>query len=344
VYTALHGVAWGDLERLLLAAGHQVDAVDSQAHPDADFPTVSFPNPEEPGALDLAMAQANKTSADLVLANDPDGDRLGVAVPNPDGTWRRLSGDQIGVLLAAELLEHGSKAEDRMVSTSIVSSTLLSRIAQANAVAYRETLTGFKWIARQAILHDGPFVMGYEEALGYCIGDVVRDKDGLSAALVFLDLASACKAAEESLLDRLLAIYRTYGFHATRQVAVRLEGDSGAARIQAAMDALRATPPVDLAGKQVVQVRDVQTGQGRRTGTGETFPVQLPTSNVLEFVLAGGDRVLVRPSGTEPKIKFYFEVCASVGPGDDLVTLEAVAQQRIDAMAKDVLHKAGFGD
>jgi phosphomannomutase len=342
VYTALHGVAGADMMALMSAAGHeQVFPVAAQMNPDGDFPTVAFPNPEETGALDLAIAQAKDSGADLVLANDPDGDRLGVAVRAADGTYLRLSGDQIGVLLAADLLENSPVAEDRMVATSIVSSTLLSRIAAAHGVAYRETLTGFKWIARAALEHDGRFIMGYEEALGYCVGDVVRDKDGLSAALLFLDLASDCKTAGETVLDRLLGVYRRYGFHGTRQRSVRATGDEGAARIQAAMDTLRANPPTTIGGHAVVRVRDVLSGQGRMMATGDTFTVKLPRSNVLEFLLEGGARVLARPSGTEPKIKFYSEVVCAVQPDDDLDTLARRADGPLDDLAQELLRHAG---
>lgn len=340
VYTAMHGVARRMVEATLGRAGYTVLAVAEQADPDPDFPTVAFPNPEEPGAMDLALAKAAEAKADLVVANDPDGDRLAVAVPDGAGGWRALSGNQVGVLLADELLRYGEEAKGRLVATTIVSSGMLARIAAAYGVGYAETLTGFKWIAAEALRVDGAggrFVMGFEEALGYSIGPVVRDKDGVSAALVFCDLAARCRAEGRSVLDRLTALYREHGLHTTRQHSIKLPGAAGATRIASIMAGLRAKPPTALGGVPVARVRDILVGEARVVGTGAVEPIALPRSNVLAFDLADGGRVLARPSGTEPKIKFYFEVRSPLSEGVALATAEGEARSRLDALQADLL-------
>lgn len=295
VYTAMHGVGRKLIETVLRRHGYDdLHVVASQGDPDPDFPTVAFPNPEEPGALDASLALAAEVGADLLVANDPDADRLAVAVPEGDG-YRALTGNQIGVLLADELLRYG-EGERRLVATTVVSSSMLRRVAAAYGADYAETLTGFKWLADRAIAHEatgGVFTMGYEEALGYSVGPVVRDKDGVSAALVFCDLAARCKAAGQTVLERLDGLYRAHGVHASTQRSVVADAD----HITATMDRLRATPPTDVGGVAVVAVIDYAPGHGG-----------LPPTNLLAFELADGATILARPSGTEPKIKFYFEV------------------------------------
>ena len=325
VYTALHGVGRRLVEAVLRRHGYaDLHVVAEQGDPDPDFPTVRFPNPEEPGALDLSLALARKVGADLLVANDPDADRLAVAVPDGAGGYRALTGNQIGVLLADELLRYGSGGR-RLVATTVVSSAMLRRIAAHYGADYAETLTGFKWLANKALAYEttgGAFVMGYEEALGYSVGDVVRDKDGVSAALVFCDLAARCKAEGRGVIDRLAELYRTHGLYASLQRSVVLPGAEGAARIAATMRALRASPPTAIDGVAVDAVRDMVNGLG-----------DLPPSNVLAFDLADGSRILARPSGTEPKVKFYFEIRAALGPHEPLAAAEAAADARLAALA-----------
>jgi phosphomannomutase len=297
VYTPLHGVAAGLAMRAFEQAGFTPpDVVTAQAEPDPDFPTVAFPNPEEAGALDLALAQARRSGADLVLANDPDGDRLAVAVPDADAAWQKLTGDQVGALLGAYLLDRdgaGPGAGDRLVVTTIVSSTLLSRIAAAAGAQYAETLTGFKWIVRAA--RPGTrFVFGYEEALGYTVGEIVRDKDGIGAALAVLGLAARARSRGRSLLDAYDALETAHGVHQTGQVTV-----ATAAPVHV-MARLRAAPPADLGGAPVIETADLTGGTP-----------DLPSADVLTYRLPGA-RVVVRPSGTEPKIKAYLEVVEPV--------------------------------
>jgi phosphomannomutase len=308
VYTAMHGVGGSIATRLLQNAGfNQIDIVRPQFDPDPDFPTVAFPNPEEPGALDLSLAEARRSHADVVLANDPDADRLGVGVPEgPDGEgWRGLSGDEIGVLLADHILSHTS-GDDRLVVTSIVSSTMLSRMAAAAGVHFIETLTGFKWLARAVDNHPGwRFVFGYEEALGYCAGTMVRDKDGITAALLFAELVAALKAQGRSVHDRLDDLAREYGAHVTLQWSSVLTGADGPARIRDMVHQLTTAPPAELDGWPVTTVIDLQ---GPSSG--------LPPTDGVVLYLGDSVRIIVRPSGTEPKIKVYFEVVKPVCEGN----------------------------
>jgi phosphomannomutase len=300
VYTPMHGVAGHLMLRAIAQAGFAAPhVVAKQAEPDPDFPTVAFPNPEEPGALDLALADARPLGADLLVASDPDGDRLAVAVPEPGqaGGWRVLTGDQVGALLGASLLERTAADPEpaaRLVATTIVSSTLLSKIAAAAGVRYAETLTGFKWITRAADGVPGArFVFGYEEALGYAVGDVVRDKDGIGAALAMLRLATDARAAGRSVLDRYDELETAHGVHLTSQVTLRTADQAQV------MSRLRAAPPAALGGEPVSSMLDLADSAGRRDA--------LPLADVLIFRLPGA-RVVLRPSGTEPKIKCYIEI------------------------------------
>jgi phosphomannomutase len=297
VYTPLHGVGGDVLVEAFTRAGFPAPyVVARQAEPDADFPTVAFPNPEEPGAMDLALAAAAERGADLVVANDPDADRCAAGVPGPDG-WRMLRGDEVGVLLGAHVLDrHGPAAGT--FAASIVSSSWLGRIVSAAGGRYVETLTGFKWIARAEGLR-----FGYEEALGYCVDPAsVRDKDGVAAAVLLAELAASLKAEGRTLLDRLDELARAHGVHATDQLSVRVDD---LARIDAAMRRLRASPPSSLGGRTVTSVEDLAAGGG-----------DLPPTDGLRWRLERGGRVIVRPSGTEPKLKCYLEVVEPVA--DDL--------------------------
>jgi phosphomannomutase len=343
VYTPLHGVAGPLMLRAIQRAGYPAPhVVAAQAEPDPHFPTVPFPNPEEPGALDLALALAGDLAADLVLASDPDGDRLAVSVPDPgaEGGWRTLTGDQVGALLGAFVLgvfeagpfeagavgsgpfeggpfeagpfEAGAVEADalevrasagqgdpreRLAASTVVSSSLLSKIADADGVQYAETLTGFKWIVRAADERPGTrFVFGYEEALGYAVGDVVRDKDGISAALAMLELMAQARSAGQSVLDRWDALETAHGVHLTAQLTLptRAPGEI--------MAGLRAAPPATLGEFPVREMTDLAPGGA------------LPPADALILRLDGA-RVVLRPSGTEPKLKAYLEVVEPLGSG-----------------------------
>jgi phosphomannomutase len=316
VYTPLHGVGAGLALRAFAHAGFAPPhVVAEQAEPDPDFPTAPRPNPEEDGVLDLALAAAEREGADVVLANDPDADRLAVAIPAADGGWRRLHGDETGALLADFLLEHTRHHRERLLITTVASSSLLARMANAAGAGFAETLTGFKWIMRAAAEQpERPLLLGYEEALGYAVSDVVRDKDGISAALAMAQLAAGQRARGETLEQRLDAIAERYGRHATEPLTLVLEGADGLARMRAIMDRVRAHPPGALLGREVVAIEDLRDG------------VRLPPSDVL-IIHADGARVVIRPSGTEPKLKAYLEV---VVDGDRTAAADALARLRAE--------------
>jgi phosphomannomutase len=319
-YTPLHGVGAASVEPAMERAGFpRVHSEPSQREPHPDFPTVAFPNPEEKGAMDRVLDLAQRSNADVVLANDPDADRLCVAVPD-DGAYRVLTGDQVGALLADYLLTVGPK-DKRMVATTIVSSQLLSFLADKAGADYRETLTGFKWIGNAAMDFErdtgGRFVMGYEEALGYSVGPLVRDKDGVSACVLFAELVAWNRARGKTVLDHLDDIYRRVGLFVTEQVSLTKPGSEGIAEIRAAMTRFRAKPPTEIAGFAIEQVVDLSKGEGG-----------LPPSDVLVFKLAGGRRIIMRPSGTEPKLKSYYEVRVPIADG------EAIADARTRGLAE----------
>ena len=330
VYTAMHGVGRLAVERALSEAGyHHVHSVAEQGDPDPDFPTVAFPNPEEPGAMDLALALAESVSADVVLANDPDADRLCVAVPH-DGAYRVLSGNEVGILFANELLSCGTYAAPTLVTNSIVSTTQLQKVAQAYGAEFRQTLTGFKWLGHAAAQHEargGTSVMGFEEALGYSFGSVVRDKDGVSAALLLCDLVSRCRQEGITVVERLGQIEARHGVYLTSQKSLVFKGASGQAIMAEMMDQLRADPPTSLMGQAVVAGSDYLTGQSWCAGSDAVTTLDMPASNVLSFYLADETRLMVRPSGTEPKIKFYFEICEPVTGGDYRGARESAAKR-----------------
>lgn len=299
VYSAMHGVGGDLFVRALQAAGHQVHKVPEQHHPDPDFPTAAFPNPEEPGTLDLAMALADDVQANLVMANDPDADRLAVAVLRHTG-WERLTGDQIGLLLGSYILtNHSDEDHDRSVATTIVSSTMLSKLAAASGVTCHTTLTGFKWLARAADASPASLVFAYEEALGYAVTPLIRDKDGISAGLLFAEMASVARAAGKSIDDLLADLYDAHGFHFTSQVSAWFDGDDPMTEMTQRMEGFRESPPAEIARCAVREVVDLLGGT-----------VDFAPSDVLIYKLDGG-RVIVRPSGTEPKLKVYLEAVAN---------------------------------
>jgi phosphomannomutase len=346
VYTAMHGVGWAPLQRLLSAAGQRaLIATVEQVEPDGDFPTVAFPNPEEKGALDLAQQTANARGARLILANDPDADRLAVAVPWGSG-WRQLTGNEVGLLLAADLLEYGSQDGERLVAASIVSSPLLARIAEELGAECVWTLTGFKWIANAALAFEsgspgGRFILGFEEALGYSAGSVVRDKDGLSAALLLLDLAGWCEARGSSLSAHLEGLYRRFGLAGSCQRSVKVKGADFLARMAQMMEALRSAGAAELGGRSVVTFHDLKTG---RSVDGNGHPIAglgLPSSDVLVYELGtlGEEqilRVIVRPSGTEPKVKVYVDRVVAIGSETPLASAQSESEALMGAIADGI--------
>jgi phosphomannomutase len=344
VYTPLHGVGDRFVRAALAQAGFTaVTTVPEQQAPDPAFPTVAFPNPEEKGAMDLAFALARAQKADLVLANDPDADRLAVAVPDassPSG-YQQLTGNQVGVLLGHYLLTEGHHrdAPNRLALASCVSSPMLGEIARKLGVHYEETLTGFKWIANRAMElareRGLTFVFGYEEALGYTPYDLVRDKDGVSAAVLVAELTAVLAARGETVLGALEALYRRYGLYVSGQVNVTKKGVTGAEEIRALMDRLRKNPPQAIGSRAVVAASDFEAQERVELATGKRETLPLPKSNVLVYELEGGSRVIARPSGTEPKIKYYFDVREEVRGTEPMahasVRAEATMQMLKDA-------------
>jgi phosphomannomutase len=338
VYTPLHGVGDALARRALADAGFtEVTSVPEQRRPDGAFPTVAFPNPEEKGSMDLAFDLGKKLGAELVLANDPDADRLAVALPGatPSG-FVQLTGNQVGVLLGHYLLtERARDAGERpVVVTSIVSSPMLGVIAKALGVGYEETLTGFKWIAQRAVdleEEGSTFVFGYEEALGYSVGNVVRDKDGISAAVLIAEMASVWGSRGKSLLDQLESLYRRYGLFVSSQVSLTRQGGEGKAKIGALMERLRRAPPRRVGERDVLATSDYEA-RTRVDARGVTTPLRLPRSNVIAFELQGGSRIIARPSGTEPKVKFYFDVREEIGKKET----QGEAEARANAVMKSL--------
>ena len=288
VYTAMHGVGTETLQRVFHKAGFASPIlVDAQAAPDPDFPTVAFPNPEEPGAIDLALETAKSCDADLVTANDPDADRCAAAVKDPATGWRMLRGDELGAILGESIAR---KSQTGIFANSIVSSSILKKIAEHYQLEFKETLTGFKWLAKIKGL-----TFGYEEALGYAVdAKTVNDKDGISAAITLAQIATDLAADGKTLLDLLDEIWARHGFHATEQISIRL---SDLSKVGVILGGLRNNPPQDIAGRAVTSIDDLAAPTDG-----------LPPTDGLRIWLDGGIRIIIRPSGTEAKMKCYIEV------------------------------------
>ena len=313
VITPMHGVGGSTLHEVLTQAGFPDPIpVTEQFEPNPDFPTVAFPNPEEPGAMDLALERANQHSPDLVIANDPDADRCAIAIPGPDG-YRMLTGDEVGSLLGWWATQQDSTRTT--LAQSIVSGTMLKSIAESQGLNYQHTLTGFKWIGRIPTLR-----FGYEEALGYCVDpEAVSDKDGITAALFVATMAAHLKVNDHTLEDQLDRLATEHGVHATKQVSVRVTDLS---RITEVMAALRTQPPTSIGGLAVTRFIDLEEG------------TDLPPTDGLLFELEGNARVIIRPSGTEPKVKAYLQSVIQVT--EDLATARAQSGRQISALEADV--------
>lgn len=317
VYSPMHGVGLETAARVFEAAGFDAPAVVAeQAEPDAAFPTVAFPNPEEPGAMDLTLALAAKVGADVAIVNDPDADRLAVAIPTPGG-WRALTGNEVGYLLGWRAALRGG--EDGVLAASIVSSPALRQVALQTGLDYVDTLTGFKWISRV-----GGLTYGYEEALGYLVDpDKVRDKDGISAAVDFLSLVSELKSTGRTVLDHLDDFADRFGAYASGQISLRVDDLADIGRMMAA---LRETPPAAVGALPVESIDDFIDGFG-----------EYPASDILRIHLSNGARVIVRPSGTEPKLKVYIDASSSEGDAAARQSAAAAVVAELDAGMRALL-------
>ena len=327
-YTPLHGVAWATIKEVFSLAGvSDVVVVPSQAQPDSNFPTTPFPNPEEKGSMDAVLEVASAVKADLVLANDPDGDRLAVGISTPAGNWRILTGDEIGALLCNRMTEITSGRNRKVVST-VVCSSLVGKIAVAAGVSHSQTLTGFKWIIPEAY-RDPAWtpIFAYEEALGYAVTNLVRDKDGISAALRFAEMVIDLKKKGMTVLDQLNKISLEHGLHVTRSVGIRFEGKGAFDRVNSAVESIRATPPKHLAGLRTLEVDDFDSVSNIG---------HLPPSGMTRLLLEEGVRILIRPSGTESVVKIYIEQVVVVDDGSRIENERRKTQGIIDHVVADL--------
>ncbi|MBN1523768.1 MAG: phospho-sugar mutase [Spirochaetales bacterium] len=341
VYTPLHGTGYIPLSRAFKKAGYTLDVVERQKDPNGDFPTVSYPNPEVAEALELAVLQAKENNADLVLATDPDADRLGIGILK-DGECTLLTGNQLGVLftdyLLATLKETGSMPNHPLIIKTIVTTELQRLVAEHYGALCVDTLTGFKYICsvmRENEQGSTPqdFILGNEESYGYLIEDEVRDKDGISAALLAAEMALYCKTKNKTILSRLEEIYRQFGFFEDSQISKVFRGEQGREIIKQIMNTLRENPPKVFAGIPVARIKDYQKQTTTDCAAGDSAKnIALPVSNVLQFLLDDATLVSVRPSGTEPKIKFYISV--STSPGQDLGQMKETAKKKTAVVAE----------
>ena len=330
VYTSLHGTSIKAIPNVLTKAGYSdVHIVPEQAEPDGDFPTVVSPNPEEPEALSMAIALANKIGADIVVGTDPDSDRLGVAVRDLDGNIKLLNGNQTMVIMTAFLLEQWKRADkfqgNEFIGSTIVSTPMMLELAAAYDVECKVGLTGFKWIAK--FIKDFPnqqFIGGGEESFGYMVGDAVRDKDAVGAVLLLSEIAAQAKASGSSLYQELLNLYVDFGFYKESLISITKKGIEGANEIKQMMVDLRENPLKEINRQRVICIEDYQAAKGKDFMNNEEFEINIPKSNVLIYYLEDGSKICARPSGTEPKIKFYFSVN---GVLDSIENAKSVAKE-----------------
>lgn len=340
VFTPLHGTSVKLIPTVLQKAGYtQVDIVEAQAVPDGNFPTVKSPNPEEPEALSMAMSLAEKNNADIVIGTDPDSDRLGIAVRNLEGKLTLLNGNQTMVVMTAFLLEQwkrlGKITGKEFIGSTIVSTPMMLDLADGYGVECKVGLTGFKWIAK--FIKDFPnqtFIGGGEESFGFMVGDAVRDKDAVGATLLVCEMASMAKANGSSLYQELLNLYADFGFYKEKLISITKKGIEGANQIKQMMIDLRDNPMSEIAGQRVVMIEDYQSSVAKDLMGRESFPIHIPKSNVLIYYLEDGSKICARPSGTEPKIKFYFSVNTQL----DAVENAKATEQYLDDKIAQIIH------
>lgn len=343
VYTPLHGTGITLVPKALAQLGFtNVHVVEAQATPDGNFPTVQSPNPEEKVAMQMALDQAKALDADLVLATDPDSDRVGIAVKDNKGEWVLVNGNQTAALLTHYLLsarkQAGKMTEQDFIVYTIVTSEVLGDIARANNVKAYRTLTGFKYIAGIIRELEGRenYIGGGEESYGYMIGSFVRDKDAISACAMLAEMAAVAKDHGHTLYEEMVHMYATYGFYKEHLISLTKKGQRGAEEIQEMMAGLRANPPRTIAGQPVVELRDYKTGRIRDLRTNLETETGLESSNVLQFILEDGSKISARPSGTEPKIKFYFSVRQPLASAVDFDLADRLAGEKIQTIIDDM--------
>ena len=341
VFTSLHGTSITVIPEVLKRAGYNnVTIIEEQAEPDGDFPTVKSPNPEEPEALTLAMKKAEEIGADMVVGTDPDSDRLGIAVRNPAGKMELLNGNQTMFLMTKFLLDQREKqgfTGNEFIATTIVSTPMMNELAKSYGVECKTSLTGFKWIAK--MIKDFPeqhFVGGGEESFGYMVGDFVRDKDAVTATLLACEIAAEAKANGSSFYKQLIDCYVTYGFYKERLISITKKGMSGAEEIKKMMVDFKENPVKSIGGAKVVKVDDYNSSTSKNLVTGEVTEIDIPKSNVLIYTAEDGTRMAARPSGTEPKIKFYFSINTKLDAAENFKKVDMEMEAKIDEILKEL--------
>lgn len=340
VFTSLHGTSIMSVPQVLEEAGYtQVKIVEEQAKPDGDFPTVKSPNPEEPEALKIALDQAEATQSDIVIGTDPDADRLGIAVRNRNGELELLNGNQTMVLMTWFLLEQqkASFKGKEFIASTIVSTPMMKVLADSYGVEYAETLTGFKWIADQIKKRPGQyFVGGGEESFGFMVGDFVRDKDAVTSTLLICEIAALLKSEGSSVYEKLIQLYVEHGFYKEKLISLVKKGIEGQKIIKQKMEDLRSNPLESIAGEKIVLIEDYQASTAQNLQNNTQTEINIPKSNVLIYYTENGTKIAARPSGTEPKIKFYMSVNTDLEKVEDYDTVNASLDQKIDTILKEL--------
>ena len=343
VYTPIHGTGIQLVPDVLKLYGfNQVSIVAEQATPDGNFPTVHYPNPEESETMQMGLQKAKELDADILLGTDPDADRVGIGVKDNHGNWILMNGNQTAVLAFSYLMEarkaKGIATPDDMVITTIVTTEMINRVAEKNGVACLNVLTGFKWIAEKIKELEGKknYVIGGEESFGLMIGSLIRDKDAVSAVAMLCEMAAYEKSKGKTLFEKLIELYIQYGFFYESLISITKKGMNGQKEIAEMMETYRLQPPANLAGSPVVSLLDYQLQQATDLVTGEKTAIQLPKSNVLQFITADGSKISARPSGTEPKIKFYFSVQANLSNKEDFERVQMQLKDKISQIISDM--------
>jgi phosphoglucomutase len=343
VYTPIHGTGITLVPEVLSRFGFtNVHIVEDQATPDGNFPTVGYPNPEESETMAMGLAMAKSLNADILLGTDPDADRVGIGVKNHKGEWVLMNGNQTAVLAFAYLIEarkaKGIAKPNDMVISTIVTTAMINEVAKQNGVACYNVLTGFKWIAeliKEKEAYEN-YVIGGEESFGLMIGNEIRDKDAVSAVALLCEMAAYEKAKGKSLFDKMIELYMQYGFYYEQLISITKKGMNGQKEIAAMMEGYRTSPPQTIDGSEVVEMLDYDMQTGKNLLSGETWQLQLPKSNVLQFITADGSKISARPSGTEPKIKFYFSVHTTLTSKEAYDSTFAGLDQKIQRIIKDM--------